>query len=524
MRLWHRQQDKTVLQRQRHLRLGTGSFWLEGVALPLGMLTLQALPAGALLQLGAAWTTNDASQALLPTWALLVVLIEAYYLARWLLRQPALRGWVLFSTGAAGLATLLLAWYLRLYAGSGPFWEPGWLGALFQDFQVYNARIEAPVALVILLALLWWRALHLGREPIEAEPVARSFKVGFAVLVAALLLIGTVPSAAREALGVQLGLALPVFLFVGLASLSLARLAEIRRGRRAQGGAQADPTRFWLIAMLALSGALVILVFGIEQAFSYQALLGVVSALKPIWDGISAVLGWIAVGLGFLLYGLFSLFDLVLQVLFKKRTAPNQPAQPPPQQGKPLAGKPGAALPTEWLLVGRWVLIALGILLLLVIFIRLYRGFAARRRDEATDEEREDLGAGSILAAQLRALLASLAARFQRKHAAEDEVDAAGHSVRALYRRLLSQAHTQGLGRRAPETPQEFAQRLGPALQAAPSPGGASTVSDPELEMVTSAYEQARYGNYEPSGAQVAALTGDVERLLQRLEQHHTGD
>lgn len=486
------------------------------------MLMLQALPAGALLQLGAAWAANDASQALLPTWALLIVLMEAYYLARWLTRQSVLSGRVMFSAGIAGLATLLLIWYLRLYTGNGPFWEPGWLGALFQDFQGYNARIEAPLALAILLALLWWRGLQLGREPLEVERVARSFKVGFAALVAALLLIGTVPSAAREAVVVQLGLTLPLFLFVGLASLSLARLTEIRRGRRARGGTQADPTRSWLIAMLALSGALVILVLGIEQTFSYHALLGVVSALKPIWDGISAVLGWIAVGVGFLLYWLFSLFGFLLQLVFKKRTAPNQPAQPPSQQGPPVARQHGAALPTEWLLIGRWVLIALGIFILLVVFIRIYRKVAARRRDEATDEEREDLGAGGILAAQLRALLASLAARFQRKHAAEDDADAlAGHSVRALYRRLLRQAHARGLGRRAPETPEEFARRLGSALRAAPSPGGAPVISDPDLEAVTSAYEQARYGDYEPSDARVAVLASDVDRLLRRLDQHN---
>lgn len=497
---------------------------------------MQALPLGALLQLGAAWTTNDASQALLPTWALLVALLEAYYLARWLVRQPAIRGWIILWGGIGALATLLLAWYLRLYSANGPLWQGAWISALFHDFQSVNARVEASIGVGILLALLWWRGLRLGRDKIEAEPVARSFKVGFAALVAAALLIGTVRPTVQGGLVEQLGLTLPLFLFVGLVSLSLARLAEIRRGRR-QGASQADPTRSWLISMLALSGALVIVLLGIEQAFSYRALLGVVSALRPAWDGISAVLGWIAVGVGYILFWLLNPFVSAIKAAFDKIAPANQPSGQPPQPKPPQLPKGSASLPVEWLVIGRWVLIGIGIIILLIIFIRIFRGIAARRSEEAGDEEREDLGAAGILGAQLRALLASLTSRFQRQRPSEEDLDSVSqHSVRALYRRVLGQASAQGLGRRATETPQEFAQRLGPGLARLPEPSSldasgtplegaaaeAPGVSDPDLEALTKAYEQARYGNAEPSAAQVSALTSDVDRLLQRLAQSQT--
>lgn len=465
------------------------------------------------------------------------MLIEAFYLARWLARHAALRRWAAWFIGISGLVTLLVAWYLRFYVSSGPFWQAGWLGTLFQDFLSEGTRVAARIGVLILLALLWWRGLWLGRDKIEFDQVARSFKVGFAALVAALVLLGTVDAAARGALAVQLGLTLPLFLFVGLASLSLARLSEIRHGRRSQGpgASQADPTRSWVLAMLVLSGALVVLLLGIEQAFSYGALLAVVSALKPIWDGISTVVGWIAVGLGYVLYWLFSPFAGAIQALFNKANAPNQPSSPPSQPGPPLKGKPGA-LPTDWLVAAQWVLISIGVMLLLVILIRIFRGLAAWRRDEEVDEERESLAAGSILGAQLRALLASLAARFQRKGAAEDETETIeGHSVRALYRRVLRQASARGLGRRTPETPQEFARRLLPALAELPATVSSSEnatiegavtpslteagIADPDLEALTIAYEQARYGGNEPSAAQMAALTSAVDRLLQRLAQ-----
>lgn len=258
--------------------------------LPLALLALQALPLGALLQLGAAWATQDPSQALLPTWVLLLLLIESYALARQRAAHARLRGWVTTLIGVGGLITLLLIWYLRLYHTSSPFWQPGWLGALFQDVQSGDERVGALAGLLILLVLLWWRGLVLGRRAIEFEQVSRSFKLGFAILSVTFLFVGTVEPAAQGALAVQLGLALPLVLFVGLAGLSLARLAEIRRERHAHGNTQADPTRSWIIAMLVLSGGLVLLTLGIEQAFSYQMLLGVVSALQPVWETIGTVL------------------------------------------------------------------------------------------------------------------------------------------------------------------------------------------------------------------------------------------
>ncbi|HEU5366871.1 MAG TPA: hypothetical protein VFU69_00340, partial [Ktedonobacterales bacterium] len=160
MRLWHRQRGET--SPQRRLRLGTGSFWLESVALPLGLLALQALPLGALLQLGAAWVTNDANQPLLPTWALLLLLAEAFYLARWLTQHPTLKGWTPLFIAIGALVTLLIVWYARIYAGSGPIWQEAWLIAVFHDFQALGARIAAPVGAIALLALLWWRGLQLG--------------------------------------------------------------------------------------------------------------------------------------------------------------------------------------------------------------------------------------------------------------------------------------------------------------------------------------------------------------------------
>jgi hypothetical protein len=521
--------------------LGSGSFWLEGVALPLALLALQALPLGALLQLGAAWTTQDPRAALLPGWALLVILIGAYSLARWRARHASLKGWTVAFIGGGGLVTLPLAWYLRLYHTSGPFWQPDWLSALFQDIQSGSGQIVAVFGLLILLALLWWRGLLLGRGKIESEQMSQNFKVGFAVLVVALLLTGTAVPSARSALAAQLGLALPEFLFVGLAGLSLARLAEIRRARRAHGNTQADPTRSWMIAMLVLSGSLVLLTLLIEQAFSYQTLLGVVSALQPVWDVIGTVLEWVVIGLSFVLYWIISSLVHLVRAIFGVGSQ-NQNTPPSPSPGRPKLPphtNPGN-IPPEWLTVGRWVLIALGIIIALVILLRALRAFAAWRQSDEVEEERESLGATRMLRAQLRAQFANLATRFQRKPTGREQGTDAGQGVRALYRRVLRQAAAQGIGRRLQETPREFAQRLFPELVAPlqedavptrPQPSQVSVDAPvpqqqergmPELNRLTAAYEQTRYGEQEPPLERIRTLTEDTERLLRQLAGRST--
>ncbi len=516
--------------------MGSGSFWLEGVALPLVLLTLQVLPLGALLQLGAAWATQDSSQALLPPWALLVILIGAYSLARWRTNHTLLKGWAVAAIGVGGLVTLLLVWYLRLYHTSGAFWQPNWLNALFQDVQSGSGHIGAVFGLLILLALLWWRGLLLGRGKIESDQMSQNFKGGFGVLVVALLLTGTAVPSARSALAVQLGLVLPEFLFVGLAGLSLARLAEIRRARRAHGNTQADPTRSWIIAMLVLSGALVLLTLVVEQAFSYQTLLGAVSALQPVWNTIGTVLEWVVIGLSFVLYWIISSLVHLVRALFGVGSQnQNTPPSPSPVRPKlPPHTNPGN-IPSEWLTVGRWVLIALGIMIALVVLLRVLRAFAAWRQSDEAEEERESLGATRMLRAQLRALLANLAARFQRQPAGREQGTDARQGVRALYRRVLRQAAAQGMGRRLPETPHEFAQRLLPELAAPPQEGAVPPGQQPshasaeaplrqqqergmrELNRLTTAYEQTRYGEQEPPPEHIRTLTEDTERLLRRL-------
>ena len=463
------------------------------------------------MQLFATWANSDPAQALLPSWALFLILLTAFWLAQWFASQRLPGRWPALVIIPGWAVLVVITWYLRLFRTSVAFWQVSWLATLLQDVQTDNGQINAAIGLVLLVSVLWWRGIRLGRSRLEMEDISRSFKIGFGALIVALLLIGTAPAHAREALSVQLGLALPLFLFLGLAALSLARLAEIRR-RRERSSAQADPTRSWMVSLLAISGALVLLALGVEQLFSFQTWLALLAWLKPVGDAIITLIGWIVLGMAFVLYWVYYLVAKGFLALFGGGQQKTVPIQPP---GSPRSLPPngnGSGIPTEWLVIARYGLIVIGAAILLFIFWRAFRTFSARRRDDAADEERESLGAARMMGAQLRALLAALAARFQRA-AAEDQStgEQPANTIRLLYRRVLQQAAIRGLTRAPAETPQEFAQRLAPLVS--PNEFGE------DLEAITTAYEQARYGNHEPALPEVTALSERTEHLLGRLGQ-----
>lgn len=467
---------------------------------------------------------------MLPSWALFLILLAAFWLAQWLVarrlpgRLPALlivAGWVVL---------LLIIWYLRLYRTSSALWQVTWLAALFQSVQTDSGQISSAIGLAFIVAVLWWRGILLGRSRLEIEGISRSFKIGFGALVLALLLIGTSSPKARAALGIQLGLALPLFLFLGLAAMSLARLAEIRRQRREQASSQGEPTRSWVITLLTLSGALVLLTVGIEQIFSFQTWLALLGWLKPVWDAIVTVVGWIVLGIVFVLYWAYY---LVLTGFLALLGGGKHKVTPPQRPGVPSSLPPngnGGGIPAEWLVVVRYGLIVIGAAILLLILWRAFRTFSAWRHDDAADEERESLGATRLMGAQLRALLAALAARFQRASTeGQDTGELPGNTIRLLYQRVLQRAALRGLTRAPAETPREFEQRLGPVLRSQPASIGAGipdeqqlsqpTTTDADLEAITTAYEQARYGDLEPAPPEVTALSERAEQLLRRLEQ-----
>lgn len=175
---------------------------------------MEALALGAWLQLWAAWFVGNADQTLLSSWALWLILLAAFWLARWFAARRLPGRWPALLIVISWAILLLLVWYLRLFVTSSAFWQRQWIVALIQAVQTDSGQLGAMVALLFL--------------------IARSFKVGFAALVLALLLLGTVTPPARGELAVHLGLDLPLSLFVGLGAALLSQPAPQQPAREAE--------------------------------------------------------------------------------------------------------------------------------------------------------------------------------------------------------------------------------------------------------------------------------------------------
>ncbi len=476
------------------------------------------MPIGALLILGAAWQANDPTQVLLPVWALLVIELGVFWLGRWLLTLSWSRRRLNTLLVILGLLLLILAWYVRFYQDSGPLWSFGWLSASLDGLTQDDTQAITLVALAVLLAVLCLRGMTLAREPKDYDMISRNFKVGFALLILPFVFSGAFPPQIRDVLALQLGLLLPLFLFLGLSALSLARLAEIRRERRGAGGSPPKLLRRWLLAMLSVSGALALLLLALELIFSYHTLQALIAALQPLVDAVGTVLGWLVIAVSYAFYGIYLLIYLgfkALYALLKRESDLSQISQPNPTNSLPPNSNP-PGLSDGWFAFGRWALIVLAVVVLITFLLRAL--LAVKPQDTVNaEEERETLDALSMLGAQLRGLFAWMAARFRWQGAqgagSGDGLSAA--SVRALYLRVLTRVAALGLGRRAQETPQELAERLVVAL-----PSSEAVVLT-DLAVLTTAYEQARYGEQEPPPGRLTTLQESTDRLLSYLNEQN---
>lgn len=173
-----------------------------------------------------------------------------------------------------------------------------------------------------------------------------------------------------------------------------------------------------------------------------------------------------------------------------------------------------------------WLLLILSILTIIIIITyllwRRYRNlqFTSRRAKQKgkmkkeSDELHETLFNWSLFLAQLKALFMTILANlnpFRRKGRGRtreefDDIrleEPATRSIRQIYRALLKRAANIGQPRATDETPYEFRQRL--------HAGGA--LSGPELELITEAYVQARYGGNQPGENDVSRVKAHWETL-----------
>lgn len=470
-------------------------------------IALECIPVTAWLFVVAAANQAPRSTSL-PFWWIVIVVLAAWGIAATLRRIPQDSQWTRRAE-AALRALMIVGWIVTVvlsllvspiaYRGT-PLTQL--LVVVSSDLSTGAGRLGSDAGLALLVAYLWWRGLLLGRLPLARERLYTRFLIGLAALMLAIASAASLRGAARAIADAIFAVLLPSEVFVGLVGIALAHLADTaseqrERRHRAVGdelGLAPTDTRAWLVAALGISGSIVGGALALALLVSYDSVRAVTQLLGPVADALGAVIFWLIEAFAYLLFLLLN--EPITWAYTHLRTQSAKSPATAPSSQLPGQGHSAATLPHEWLVAGRYAVIALGVALVAFALILVLRRFHAWRRPQAFEEERETLSARDVLGGQLRSLLAAL----RRSHPAESETEEplAMGSIRYRYREVLRAATATPLGRRANETPNEYARRLQASVRdlrpGAVSPDDAARVAA-ALETVTNAYDVARYGD-----------------------------
>ncbi|MBE3559973.1 MAG: hypothetical protein IMW89_12205 [Ktedonobacteraceae bacterium] len=486
-------QKRHALQLAEGVRCRWSSSVME--AQPLGMAlalltlvvggTIADVPIGpaqlALCMLGLLW------------WAMLV--------ASWQMRGHVQRGGQRTPMLALlRLGSLLLVWGLVVGPYVPALWRGSDLGVVIID--------------LLLLFWLWRRSLARARTGFEYASLASSFKVSLGILLAVLVLAVLVPRGSSLLSALEGSLTL--FFLSGLVALSLARLASVRTLRLA-AGEQADPTRFWLLALALFGCGLTALVLVLEALFSYGSLIWLVTALRPVWEMLGTLLGWLLyVLLLIVLSPLFALFSWLFNLIGLSKGQPVTIRQPVSPFSHLANAQHPVQLAPQWLVAGQWTALALIALLLIVLVRAALRQWVHAPERAHVDETRERLDRQAILAERRQ----RHRDRRQATAGAENVPLPAADSARAYYRLLLSslaQARPEA-ARHLDETPLEYEARLHPVLNTHAAPADADEPSALSIfHQLTEDYLCERYGQQQLEQPRRAYLRTWVPRLIRRL-------
>jgi hypothetical protein len=470
--------------------------WIECVAIPLALSVMEAQPLAMVLALGALLVSGTSANALLSvgqlTWLLLGFLwwaiALAFFHARGRLRSTRV-------LALLRLGSLLVVWLVLTVLKIGRGWS-----------KTDDLLVPAEC---LFTFWLWRRSLTRARLGFAYETLATSFKGSLGILLSVLLLALLIPRGSL--LLSMLEASLTTFFFCGLVTLSLTRLGILRQVRSVNGR-QADPTRTWLAALLLFSALLIGLVFLLEAVFSFTSLLWIVHVLQPVWDALGTLLGWLLYALVFVVIQPLFLFFSWLIGLLRGQEGTTSPASPPTSPFTHLANaQHPVQLSPELLTLGRWGVLAVTVLVLIVLVWTNLRRWFLPYDAEQLEETREGLDRRALRAQRRQQRSARSGKSSSTDGFPETE------SARAYYRLLLqaTASASSELARRSDETPLEYEQRLhtqAPGFQQEPEPAPPSHAAI--LHELTQGYMEERYGQHTLDPHWYASVRRWVPHLL----------
>lgn len=449
------------------------------------------------------------SPQLLALWLLLLMLIPAYLnRVLLLLRVPATRRRLLLLV--AGLLAMLLNLRLILYHPPSLF-SLAWLNEFYAHLsETGNPYGQRDFVIVFLTVAAWWRGLALVGRRNDIQDTNRRFYLAVGILWPLVLLL----TANRLRFDVTQFVLL--FLLASLMTAALTRAQQIEAG---ESEAAFPFSLGWLGRVFGASAGIVLLtgiLAGILSGEQVDTLLG---WLGPVWRAAQLTVTVIITFLLYLGQPIFAvlqwLADLVARLFAGSGTVAVTPPATPAGVGTATPTPTPVFVPADnalldllaWLVGHAQLLgiVAVALFLLLAVFIsyRSQRQLAATRRPEQM--AREVTPAGRSPAIPGRGLLDRARRWRQLWNAA---------NIRRIYENMSYLAAVNGYPRAAVETPYEYRQAL---RQAWPERQG-------EIEQITQAYIQVRYGEIPESRAELEALKEAWERLRKTPPMRRTGE
>lgn len=447
-----------------------------------------------------------------PLWVVALAAFGGFWLMRALLQVGL--------SGPVGAVALVLASVFGLnillhitFAEDLLVWQNQGLATFIDDPQAFvasGADLQAVVerggvvigsataigVTAIGVMAIWARFLAAGRRPVRFDQVLRSFGIGFAVILGALMI------ARINDIGQLAIYAIPYFI-VGLLALSVAN------GERAALPAEGSQrVASWGVSVSATISILVV----VAAVFGLAAALDVGTALSYFGGLIGTVIEWLLI---LILTPIFWIIVPIMEFLIPDSIAERlQELQLPDdfletEDGEGVPGEDEFVFPS-WPFDLLKLLIFVG---LTWVAYRAGRSLLARRaggEPDEFDEFRMETGGGPGLGGLLRGLL-------RRRPRGDGNSWLRLQPIYGVYGRSVVAAEDRGFERRRSETPLEYSDASGTVLEA------------PVFREIAAAFDATRYGRHAADPESIRRWSAELdtwertnpstEELREHLEQ-----
>ncbi len=437
----------------------------------------------------------------LPFWIPFLVLFLGSALAQALSSSIAGR----VGVGLAGV--LVTGMVIRLVVPAADDGLRAWLMDIYRQATRWGDYAPAVWVIFLVAAGLWLRAITIDWT--EAEPLRKGFVTGVVALALLMVCRGAGQSLR---LGLIDGIMEPVLVFVasGMGAMALSDISRTLRQSMRTSGLAPRLGSFWYLVVVGVVAAVVLFGWIVTYLVDPDTVRSVVGWFSPVLNLVRDVLGYIIMGIAYIIFKLLGPFIDWINSLVREQ-AEEEATQVVEEATEEItelveAGEVSFQLPPWVQTVALVVLIALVLLLFIAV---LRRRFVSSKG--GVQETREVDFSWGLMKEQIGRWWDRRRPRRRSEYVPLGDPENPRAAIRQAYRRLLTLTAERGLKHRRWQTPAAFARSLTRRL---PEIGG-------PVDRLTASYYAARYAPEEPSTQEVAAARmalAEIEKTLFRYE------